>query len=136
MNYWLIKSEPEEYSFADLKKDTTTPWTGVRNYAARNNLRAMKKGDLCMFYHSVSDKEIVGLCKVHKEAYIDPTSTDGDRWSAVDIKYLKPLKKPVHFHTLKAMESMQTLELVRLSRLSVMPVSEQHWDEIMALAGM
>src|SRR5689334_9132773 len=93
-NYWLIKSEPESYSWASLVKDGVTAWTGVRNYQARNNLRAMKQNDLVVFYHSVTDKAAVGLAKVSREAYPDPTANEGD-WSAVEIKPVKELVKPV-----------------------------------------
>lgn len=95
MNHWLVKSEPGEYSFDDLLKDRSTVWSGVRNYAARNNLRAMKLGDLVLFYHSVDDKEVVGICKVSKEFYPDQTATEGD-WSVVDIVPISKLNKPVH----------------------------------------
>src|SRR5205085_5846747 len=101
MQYWLVKQEPEAYSWSDLVKDGKTPWTGVRNFQARANLRAMKKHDLVLFYHSVSEKQVVGLAEVVKEAYADPTATEGD-WSAVDIAPLKALKRPVPLEQIKA----------------------------------
>jgi len=125
MNHWLIKSEPEEYSFEDLKKEKKTEWTGVRNYAARIHLNAMKKGDICLYYHSISEKAIVGLCVVSQEA---------GKWVAVEVSYLKPLVKPVLYSTLKAMEHMKKFDLIRISRLSVMPVSDQYWYEIMEMS--
>src|SRR5215831_13199541 len=100
-NFWLVKSEPEAYSWAMLVKDGRTAWTGVRNFAARNHLRAMKKGDLVFYYHSGTDKEIVGLARVEKEAYPDPTASEGD-WSGVDLASLKPLATPVSLQTAKA----------------------------------
>ena len=133
MNHWLIKSEPEEFSFDDLKKDKKTEWTGVRNYAARIHLNGMKKGDICLFYHSLTEKAIVGLCKVTKEAYPDPTDDTG-KWVAVEVSYLKPLKEKVLYSTLKGMENMKKFDLVRISRLSVMPVADEYWYEIMEMA--
>ncbi len=133
MNHWLVKSEPEEFSFDDLKKDKTTEWTGVRNYAARIHLNGMKKGDLCLFYHSLTAKAIVGLCKVTKEAYPDP-SDDTGKWVAVEIAYLKPLKKEVLYSTLKQMDHMKNFDLIRISRLSVMPVDDKYWYEIMEMS--
>ena len=133
MNHWLIKSEPEEFSFDDLKKDKKTEWTGVRNYAARIHLNGMKKGDICLFYHSLTEKAIVGLCKVTKEAYPDPTDDTG-KWVAVEVSYLKPLKEKVLYSTLKGMEHMKKFDLVRISRLSVMPVADEYWYEIMEMA--
>ncbi len=133
MEHWLIKSEPEEYSFEDLKKEKTTEWTGVRNYAARNNLNNMKKGDICLYYHSVTDKRIVGLAKVVEEAYPDPTDDTG-KWVAVTVAYLKPLNKPVEYSSLKAMEHMKKFDLIRISRLSVMPVPDEYWYEILEMS--
>src|SRR6478672_2382238 len=98
--YWLVKSEPESYSWSDLVKEGKTAWTGIRNFQARNNLRAMKKGDLVFFYHSVTDKSVVGIAKVAKESYPDPTAEEGD-WSAVDLKPVKALAKPVDLETIK-----------------------------------
>jgi predicted RNA-binding protein with PUA-like domain len=127
MNYWLIKSEPGEYSFNDLLNDGSTLWSGVRNYAARNNLRAMKLGDLVLFYHSVDDKEVVGICKVSKEFYPDPTAAEGD-WSVVEVAPVIKLKKTVHLTAIKANEALKNIALVRIGRLSVMPLEIQCSD--------
>jgi predicted RNA-binding protein with PUA-like domain len=132
-NYWLVKSEPEAYSWATLVKDGRTAWTGVRNFAARLNLRAMRKGDLVGFYHSVTDKQVVGIAKVDKEAYADPTANEGD-WSCVDLVPLKPLKKPVSLDALKSDKVLSELPLVKQSRLSVSPVSEKQFARLLALA--
>ena len=131
--YWLVKSEPESYSWSDLVKEGKTAWTGVRNFQARNNLRAMKKGDLVFFYHSVSDKQIVGIAKVIGEAYADKTAKEGD-WSAVDIAPDKALKRPVALDEIKADAALKDMKLVRNSRISVTPVTEAEWDHIVALA--
>ena len=132
-NYWLVKSEPEAYSWAMLVKDGRTAWTGVRNFTARLNLRAMRKGDLVAFYHSVTDKEVVGIAKVEKEAYPDPTANEGD-WSCVDLVPLKPLKKPVSLDALKSDKVLSEIPLVKQSRLSVSPVSEKQFARLMVLA--
>lgn len=132
-NYWLVKTEPESYSWADLVEDGKTAWTGVRNFQARNNLRAMKKGDLVLFYHSVSEKQAVGLARVDKEAYADPTASDGDWW-AVDLVPVKPLAKPVTLETIKTDKILKEMPLVRNSRLSVTPVAEAQFTRLMALA--
>ncbi|HEY5043456.1 MAG TPA: EVE domain-containing protein [Verrucomicrobiae bacterium] len=133
MNCWLVKSEPEAYSWSQLLKDGRTAWTGVRNFAARLNLRAMKKGDLVCFYHSVSDKQVVGLARVAKEAYPDATADEGD-WSCVDLEPVKPLKNPVSLETIKADKILKDMTLVKQSRLSVMPVSKAQFDRLLALA--
>jgi predicted RNA-binding protein with PUA-like domain len=132
-NFWLIKTEPEAYSWADLVKDGRTVWTGVRNFAARNNLRAMKKGDLVFYYHSVTDKQIVGLARVEKEAYTDPTATEGD-WSCVDLVPLKPLTRPVSLETIKADPALREMALVKRGRLSVSPVSSNQAARLLKLA--
>ncbi len=132
MNYWLVKSEPGEYSYQQLEKDGKTMWDGVRNYAARNNLRLMKKGDLVLFYHSVNDKEVVGICKVEKEHYPDPTATKGD-WSVVDVVPVKPLNKPVSLKQIKAEPSLQNIGLVRIGRLSVMPLEKEEFMTILKM---
>src|SRR5215210_4896191 len=124
--YWLVKSEPESYSWSDLVKDGKTAWTGVRNFQARNNLRAMKKGDRVLFYHSVSDKQIVGIAKVVAEAYADETAKEGD-WSAVDLAPDKRLAQPISLEQIKADAGLQNMALVRNSRISVTPVSEAEW---------
>lgn len=131
--YWLVKSEPESYSWSDLVKDGKTSWTGVRNFQARNNLRAMKKGDLVAFYHSVTDKQIVGIAKVVAEAYPDNTTREGD-WSAVDLAPDKTLKRPISLTEVKADAVLKNMALVRLSRNSVVAVSEREWERILALA--
>jgi predicted RNA-binding protein with PUA-like domain len=129
--YWLVKSEPESYSWSDLVKDGKTSWTGVRNFAARNNLRAMKKNDLVAFYHSVSDKQIVGIAKVVGEAYPDKTAKkDEGEWSAVDLAPDKPLKKPISLEQVKGDPVLKSMALVRISRLSVTPVTEAEYKRI------
>jgi len=130
--YWLVKSEPESYSWDDLVKDGKTAWTGVRNYQARNNLRAMKKGDLVLFYHSVSDKELVGIAKVATEAYPDKSAKEGD-WSAVDLVPSKPLKMRVSLDQIKADSLLKEMLLVRNSRISVSPVTEPQYRRILEL---
>jgi len=134
MSYWLVKSEPSAYSWDQLVKDKQTAWTGVRNYAARINLRAMKKGDEVLYYHSNEGVEIVGIAKVIKEAYQDPT-IDDDRWVAVDIKAVKKLKNPVPLDILKKDKRFANMDLVRLGRLSVQTVKDDEWKMVMALAG-
>lgn len=121
MNYWLVKQEPEAYSFTQFLADKKTDWTGVRNFQARNNLKAMAKGDLVFFYHSVSDKEVVGLAEVSKTAFPDPTAKEGD-WVCVELKPLKRLTKPVSLEAIKAEASLKEIALLRQSRLSVMPL--------------
>ncbi len=134
MAYWLVKSEPFKYSWDQFVQDGQTFWDGVRNYAARNNLRAMKKGDLVLFYHSNEGLEIVGIAKVVKEAYQDPT-TDEDAWVVIDLKPVKKLKKPVTLKSIKGEERLKTMELLRLGRLSVAAVKEEEWKVVMELAG-
>jgi predicted RNA-binding protein with PUA-like domain len=134
MAYWLLKSEPFKYAWDQLVQDRKTFWDGVRNYAARNNLRAMKKGDLAFFYHSNEGLEIVGICKIVKEAYQDPT-TDEAAWVAVDVSPVKRLKKPVSLADIKSTPSLAQMALLRLSRLSVQPVTEAEWETIMDMAG-
>lgn len=133
-NYWLVKQEPEAYSWSDFVKDGKTAWTGVRNFQARNNLRAMKKGDLVMFYHSVSDKQVVGIAKVDKEFYPDPTAEEGD-WSVVDLVPVKPLKIFVSLEQIKADATLKDMPLVRQSRLSVTPLNEAQFKRLLELAG-
>jgi predicted RNA-binding protein with PUA-like domain len=133
-NYWLVKQEPDSFSWATLVKDERTDWTGVRNFQARNHLRAMKKGDAVLFYHSGEEKQVVGLARVEKEAYPDTTADEGD-WSAVDIVPVKPLKTAVTLQQIKADKSLKDMPLVRQSRLSVSPVTEEQFQRIMQLAG-
>jgi predicted RNA-binding protein with PUA-like domain len=134
MAYWLVKQEPEAYSWDNFVKDKRTAWTGVRNFQARNNLRAMKKGDLVLFYHSVSEKQIVGLARVEKEHYPDPTADEGD-WSAVDLAPVKPLAKPVTLDQIKGDKVLKQMILVRMSRLSVTAVTPEQFERIMELGG-
>lgn len=133
MNYWLAKSEPEAYSWSQLLKDGKTAWTGVRNFQARNNLRAMKKGDTVFFYHSVSEKQVVGLAKVVKEFYPDATAEEGD-WSCVDLAPEKTLAKPVTLETIKIDKILSTMPLVRQSRLSVTPLTKEQAERLLKLA--
>ena len=133
MAHWLIKSEPFKYSYDMLVKDKQTTWDGVRNYAARIHLRAMKKGDLAFFYHSNEGTEIVGIAKVLKEAYQDPTTTD-DKWVAVDFGPYKKLKKPVTLAEIKAEKRLANMALVRLGRLSVQPVTEEEWEMVLEMS--
>jgi predicted RNA-binding protein with PUA-like domain len=123
---WLVKSEPDAFSWDQQVANGTEPWTGVRNHMAKNNLKAMRKGDLAFFYHSNVGKEIVGVVQVAREAYPDPTADAGD-WVAVDMKAVAPLPVPVSLATIKATPDLADLALVRQSRLSVMPISEAHW---------
>jgi predicted RNA-binding protein with PUA-like domain len=133
MNYWLVKSEPSVYSWEQFQKDGQTFWDGVRNYAARNHLRSMKKGDQVLYYHSNEGTEIVGIAKVSKEAYQDPT-TDETAWVCVDLKPYKSLKKPVSLATVKAEKALKNMPLVRIPRLSVMPVTEAEFEHILKLS--
>lgn len=133
MAYWLVKSEPFKYSWDQFEKDKTTIWDGVRNYAARNNLRAMKKGDEVFFYHSNEGLEIVGIAKVSKEAYQDPTTTE-PAWVVVELKPFKKLKKPVSLDTIKKEKRLANMALVRLGRLSVQPVTDEEFTVVMELA--
>ena len=133
MNYFLVKSEPFKYSWDQLVEDGSTYWDGVRNYQARNNLQAMKKGDLVLFYHSNKGLEVVGLAKVIKESYPDPT-TDDERWVVVDLEAVEKLKRPVSLKEIKADEILQHTALVKQSRLSVMPLKREEFDRILELA--
>jgi predicted RNA-binding protein with PUA-like domain len=132
-NHWLVKSEPEAYSWATFLSEGRTAWTGVRNFQARNNLRAMRKGDLVLFYHSVSEKQVVGIAKVDREAYLDPTAKEGD-WSCVDLVPVKPLTTPVSLDTMKADAVLAQMPLLRQSRLSVTPLTEAQFQRLLALA--
>lgn len=130
MAYWLAKSEPSVYSWDQLVADKQTCWSGVRNYAARLHLRAMKKGDEVFFYHSNEGTCIVGIAKVVKEAYQDPT-TDDDRWVAVDLKAHRKLKSPITLDAIKKDNRLANMALIRISRLSVQPVTEEEWEMVM-----
>lgn len=131
--YWLMKSEPFKYSFAQLVKDGRTTWDGVRNFEARNNLRGMKKGDLAFFYHSNEGKEIVGVVRVDVEAYPDPTAP-GEDWSVVEVVPVSGLKAPVSLDVIKSDPALADLALLKRSRLSVVPVSKVHFDHLLGLA--
>lgn len=128
-NFWLVKQEPSSYSWSDFLADGETSWTGVRNFAARNNLRKMQKGDAVLFYHSGDEKAVVGIAKVVRTAYPDTTATEGD-WSTVDLAAVKPLAQPVTLREIKGNSRLKTIPLVRQSRLSVMPLGEPEFQEI------
>jgi predicted RNA-binding protein with PUA-like domain len=132
MNYWLVKSEPDEYSFDDLIKEGKAMWDGIRNYAARNHLRGMKEGDLVLYYHSRQGLEVVGIARVAEEAYPDPTAEKGD-WSVVDLEPVKRLERAVSLKEIKATPELQEIPLVRIGRLSVMPVSEEAFKLILEM---
>ena len=133
MNFWLVKSEPDAYGWPQLVKEGETAWTGVRNFQARNNLRAMKRGDLVLFYHSVTAKEIVGVARVAKEAYADPTAKEGD-WSCVDLAPAKALTKSVPLEAIKGDAVLRDMPLVKQSRLSVTPLSQDQFERVLRLA--
>lgn len=133
MNFWLVKSEPNVYSWEDLERDKETFWDGVRNHAARNYLREMKKGDRVFYYHSNIGLEITGIAEVTKEAYQDPT-TDNKNWVAVDLKPVKKLAKPVSLATIKEIPQLAGMELVKNSRLSVQKVSPEAWEFILKIS--
>ena len=134
MRYWLVKSEPEAFSWDQQVANGVEPWTGVRNFTARNHLKAMRKDDRAFFYHSGEGREIVGVVEVVREAYPDPTAEEGD-WVAVDVKTIGPMPRPVRLAEIKADPSFADFVLVRQSRLSVMPVSEAHWAAICRMGG-
>jgi len=129
MQYWLVKSEPFKYSWAQFIADKRTPWDGVRNYEARNHLRAMLKGDLALFYHSNEDKAIMGIAQIVKTAYPDPTAVEGD-WSVVDLRPYKAFKTPVTLHDIKTDSTLKSMELLRRNRLSVVPVTSAEFNRI------
>ena len=131
MNYWLVKQEPDSYSWDDFVKDGATDWTGVRNFQARNNLKAMKKGDKVLYYHSNIGKEVVGIAEVSKEAFPDPTD---EKWVATELKPVKPLKKPVTLTEMKANLALVDLKLIRQSQLSVSSVTKDQYDEIISMS--
>ena len=130
--HWLVKSEPSAYSWTDLLRDKRTAWTGVRNFQARNNLRAMKKDDLVFFYQSVTDPSVMGIAKVVKEAYADPTAKEGD-WSCVDLTPVEALPSPVTLKEIKAEPSLAEISLIKQSRLSVMPVTAEEYRHIITI---
>lgn len=133
MNYWLVKTEPSHYSWEDLVKDGSTCWDGVRNYAARKHLQAMQPGDQVLIYHSMSATEIVGIAEVSKAAYPDPTTKD-DRWVVVNIKPLKPLIHPVSLQEIKTTPALKNMALVRISRLSVQPVTKAEFQIVLQMS--
>jgi predicted RNA-binding protein with PUA-like domain len=133
VNYWLVKQEPEDFSWSDFVREQGTEWTGVRNFQARNNLRAMKRGDRVLFYHSGSGREIVGVARVSRAAYPDPTAKDGD-WSCVGLKPDRVLKHPVPLSDIKADAVLKEMALVKQSRLSVMPVTAGQFGRVLQLA--
>lgn len=132
MNHWLVKSEPHKYSWEKFNEDGRTFWDGVRNYQARNNLKEMKEGDLVLFYHSNEGKNVVGVAKVVKEFYQDPT-TDDTNWVVVDLSPVQSLNKPVTLEQIKAEESLKDISLVRQGRLSVMPLKAEEFDKILEM---
>jgi predicted RNA-binding protein with PUA-like domain len=132
--FWLVKQEPSAYSWTDFVADGKTTWTGVRNFTARNNLRAMRKGDTVLYYHSVTDKAVFGIAKVIREAYPDPTATEGD-WTAVDLAPEKALATPVSLDEIKRNPKLKEMALLRLSRLSVQPVTASQFKEILRMGG-
>ena len=132
-SFWLVKQEPSSYPWSDFVADGETSWTGVRNFAARNNLRKMQKGDEVFFYHSGDEKAVVGIAKVTRTAYADPTAKEGD-WSTVDIAAVKALRRPVTLREIKDNPRLKRIPLVRQARLSVMPMSETEFGEIVNMA--
>jgi len=130
--YWLVKSEAPKYSFSQLMSDKRTIWDGVRNYEARNNLRAMKDGDLLLFYHSNEDKAVVGVARVAREAYPDPTAP-GEDWSAIDVAPVAPFKTPVELDVIRSDAALADIFLLKRSRISVVPISKEHFEHILAL---
>jgi len=129
MNYWLVKSEPFKYSWQNFLEDGSTYWDGVRNYQARNNLMKMKKGDLVLFYHSNKGLEVIGISRVLKEHYQDPTTND-DRWVVVDLEPVESLKKPVSLKEIKSDKRLKDTALIKQSRLSIMPLTKKQYDII------
>ena len=135
MKYWLLKSEPDAWSWDNQVKEGPSMWDGVRNYQARNNLKNMKKNDLCFFYHSVTEKSVVGIVKVVKEHYPDPTD-ETERFVVVDVKAIKKLKKPVSLEKIKLNDKLKNIALIKQSRLSVMPIKEVEWNEIIKMSSI
>jgi predicted RNA-binding protein with PUA-like domain len=132
MQYWLVKQEPEAYAWSAFVKDGKTAWTGVRNFQARNNLRAMRQGDQLLYYHSVSDKQVVGIARVSREAYPDPTAKEGD-WSCVDLVPVKPMEFPVALEAIKSDKALSDMALVKQGRLSVQPLTKVQFQRILKL---
>jgi predicted RNA-binding protein with PUA-like domain len=134
-NFWLVKQEPSSYSWSDLVADRETSWTGVRNFTARNNLRKMQKGDGVLFYHSGDEKAVIGIAKVTRAAYPDATAKEGD-WSTIDLAAVKPLARPITLREIKSQPRLKQIGLVRQSRLSVMPLAESEFREIVMMASL
>ena len=135
MKYWLLKSEPEAWSWDNQVKEGASMWDGVRNYQARNNLKEMRKNDLCFFYHSVTERSVVGIVKVVKEHYPDPTDKTG-RFVVVDVKAIKKLENPVSLDQIKENKKLKNIALIKQSRLSVMPLNKIEWEEIIKMSSM
>ncbi len=131
MKYWLLKSDPDSYSWEDMKKDKSTHWDGVRNYQARNFMKDMKKDDKALFYHSGGDKMIVGIVKISKPFFQDPTTND-ERWVAVQVDAIEDVKNPVSLESIKSDDDLKEIHLVKNSRLSVMPLDKHHYDKILS----
>ena len=136
MAYWLMKQEHSEWGWGDLVAEGSSFWDGVRNHQAAANMRKMKKGDRCFFYHSVDEKQIVGIMEITRAAYPDPTAEPDSPWVVVDVRPLKPVKTPVTLKQIKADPRFEDLALVRQSRLSVVPVSDEHWKALCGMAGV
>ena len=136
MPKWLVKSEPDVFGWEQMQLLTVEPWTGVRNHMAKLNLKAMKKGDRAFFYHSNIGKEVVGVVEVAREAYPDPSAEAGSPWVCVDMKAVAPMPKPVTLAAMKAEPSLADIALIRMSRLSVMPISDEHWAIIAKMGGL
>jgi predicted RNA-binding protein with PUA-like domain len=135
MQYWMMKTEPGEFSFEDLVRDGKTVWDGVRNYQARNNLKAMKKGDQVLIYHSVTDKAVAGIAEVSKEHYPDPKDNPKKDWVVVEVKPVEPLKRQITLAEIKETPSLSGLPLIKQSRLSVMPLTKKDFDALVKLSG-
>ncbi len=131
-NHWLVKQEAADYSWSTFSMDKRTAWTGVRNFQARNNLRAMERGDRVLYYHSGPDKQVVGVARVEKAAYPDPTATEGD-WSCVDLVPVKPFKRPVSLQEIKADKALKDIRLLKQSRLSVLPLTKAEFERLLEL---
>lgn len=132
MNFWLVKSDPDSYSWGQFEKDESTAWDGVRNYQARNNLKLMETGDKVLFYESVTTKDVIGIAEVTRTAFQDPTTED-ERWVAVELKPTKKFDKPVNLSAIKNIEKLQNISLIKQSRLSVMPLSSEEFHTIVQM---
>jgi predicted RNA-binding protein with PUA-like domain len=136
MAYWLVKTEPEEFSWDDLVKKGREPWTGVRNFQARSNLKNMKAGDRAFFYHTGDEKRIVGIAEVTREHYPDPTAAPGEPWVVVDVKPVAPVPTPVTLKEIRAEKALGAMVLVKASRLSVQPVTAEEWKIVCRMGGV